>query len=218
LVRTLGLVGLHILRLTPSAHSTWFWATFEQVDNTQIAEPIPTRPNGQPLTPSFDACPTSNSNCSQGYSYVPAKITEGEPLPPSPSPVGVARVTALPADVVAINNTYRGMLSGTVWQYYELVNTLNPQSDGPCTLPNNNNNLKLNACEMVNTTMETYIQAQTSCVSCHAFALPQGAPNNDPNFQIFTFLLGTAPTPTSGGQAPGECVGCHGSAASTSKP
>ncbi len=215
---TLGLVGFHILRLTPSTHSTWFWATFEQVDNIQIADqPIPTRPNGQPLTPSFNPGPgTSGPTYPKGFSYQPAKITEGEPLP-APTPVGVSRVTPLPADVVAINSTYRGTLSGTVWQYYQLVNTLNPQAGGPCAVINNSS-ATVNACEMVNTTMETYTQVQTNCVSCHSFAYPQGAPQPDPNFQIFTFLFGDAQSSASAAQTPAECMGCHGSVAPASKP
>ena len=43
---TLGLVGLHVLRLTPSTGSTWFWASFEQVDN--IVQNVATQ------TPSFN--------------------------------------------------------------------------------------------------------------------------------------------------------------------
>ena len=49
--RLVGLTGLHVLRVTPSTPKTWFWSTFEQVDNLTVPNPAPTRPNGQPRTP-----------------------------------------------------------------------------------------------------------------------------------------------------------------------
>ena len=55
---TLGLVGMHILRNTPRSKSTWAWTTFEHVDNVRILDrPVPTRPDGQPLSPSFNPGP-----------------------------------------------------------------------------------------------------------------------------------------------------------------
>lgn len=186
---TVGLVGLHILRLTPSTHSTWFWATFEQVDNVQVASPVPNRPNGQPLTPSFNPGPgTQGPTYANGYSYEPNEIVEGQSLPQD-TPVNVSRVTPIPSDVQAINTKYQQLLSGTVWQYYQMVNTLNPDPNGPCPLPGPPSTVKMNACEMVNTSMETYTQVKTNCNSCHAFAFPQGAPTNSSDFQVFTFLL-----------------------------
>ena len=46
---TVGLVGLHVLQLTPSTGSTWFWASFEQIDNVEVPADHPTgRPSFNP--------------------------------------------------------------------------------------------------------------------------------------------------------------------------
>lgn len=193
---TLGLVGLHILRLTPKTHSTWFWATFEQIDNVKVFDPIPNRPNGKPLTPSFNLGPGTQGPTyyPNGYSYQPQPIVEGSPLP-AHQPVGVSRVTPIPSDVQQINALYQAQLKGTPWQYYQMVNTLNPMLNGPSKLPTPpGSDVTMNASEMVNTVMETYTQTSTNCNSCHAFAFPQGAPHTS-EFQVFTFLLGDANCP-----------------------
>ena len=205
---TVGLVGLHILRLTPGTHTTWFWTSFEQVDNLKIFGTIPNRPSGKPLTPSFNPGPgTQGPTYPMGYSYQPKPIEFGSPLPDNP-PVNVSRYTPIPSEVETINAKYQGMLKGTVWQYYQMINTLNPQPNGPSKLPTPpGNDITMNVQGMVNSTMETYTQAQKNsttgaitamnCNDCHAFGYPQGAPTNTTEFQVFTFLLGDATSPAS---------------------
>jgi hypothetical protein len=185
---SLGLVGFHILRLTPSTHATWFWATFEQVDN--LAAPAN-------YAASFNNGTTAD--CQQnGYSYKPESITYGSPLPKNPA-VNVCRVTPIPATVAALNASYQRKLSGTPWQYYQMINTLNPMPGGPCAITNIPNGAAINACEMVNVTMETYTQVKTQCNSCHQLGFPQGniRPADLGDLQIFTFLLGHAQKPDS---------------------
>lgn len=183
---TVGLVGLHILRLTPVTHATWFWATFEQVDNVDVL-PGP----GQPATPSFNPGPngTPPPPYPHGYTYEPAPVQPGQPLPQNP-PVDVSRYTPIPPAVQLLNAQYRAALAGTVWQHYQMVNTLNPNPAGApdpgCTVPGST--AVPNVCVMANTTIETYDQA-LSCESCHAFAFPIGPSKKAAQYQIFTFML-----------------------------
>jgi hypothetical protein len=201
---TMGLVGLHILRLTKTTHATWYWATFEQIDNVAIEDKQPpSRPNGQPLTPSFNPNgPPAPPQFPSGYSYEPPPVQGGKPLPPNPKPVDVWRITDVPADAEAKNNYYRGQLSDTVWRYYKMIDTMNPyvtNSPQPQKywVPATDPKVYINTADMANTTMETYLQAN-SCIVCHAYAVPIGAMNFKPlpQFQIFTFLLRHAQKPS----------------------
>ncbi len=212
---TLGLVGLHILRLTPTTGSTWYWATFEQVDN--LGE------SGH--TASFSSSKLPDPTAA-GYSYQPAAIELGKPLPTDPTAVNVKRVFPIPGDVQTANAAYQAALKGTVWQYYQLIDVMNPVPEGtpgaaPVPLSPNPNpppnsgptvfsGSFANTGQLANVTLETYQQLDPSitgtppqsCVNCHGqFGYPQGVPSGlDPaqlsNYQIFTFLLGDATSST----------------------
>lgn len=196
---TLGLVGLHILRLTPMTGSTWFWATFEQVDNLGEL--------GHSASFYSSTLPEPGDG---GYSYMPPKIVIGQPLPVNPTPVNVSRVFPIPGDVALANASYQGLLKDSVWKYYQMIEVQNPvdkNAIGATPVPHNPNAFS-NTDRMANVTMETYEQivpANTnqststdqpqSCVNCHGqFGFPQGAPTT-PSNQIFTFLLGDAQSP-----------------------
>ena len=198
---TFGLVGLHILRLTPTSGSTWYWATFEQVDNVRIDQsPVPTG-----LTPSFNPgtsapYPTYTSGWEyNGQSTTPPPAIANS-LPVS-NPVNTSFIDgAIQSGAAALNSTFQSQLQGTVWQYYQMVGVMNPWISGESyDVPPFNNSTNSN--QMVNTTMETFSQGTASapkdCLSCHAFATPIGATKIDgypknPGNQIFTFLLGNA--------------------------
>jgi hypothetical protein len=204
----MGLVGLHIIRLTPSTGSTWYWATFEQVDNVDISDPnAPKRPDGTPLTPSFNpgpngtpAPPYTNAQY-PGYCYgtpcgaPPPVIQAGSSLPTPTAPVNVSRLTPIADDINSLNQKYRSMLKGTVWENYQLVAVLNPNTTGTnppnpnCAILGSNPTVYPNICVMANTVIETYSQNK-SCVTCHQNATAIGG--NTSNSQIFTFLLGDA--------------------------
>ena len=185
---TLGLVGLHILRLTPSTGSTWFWASFEQVDN--ITQNVPSQ------SPSFNA---GGQDYTNGYSYVPAVLKTGQPLPSDP-PVGVSRVTPLPPEVEAINATYQKALAPGVWQHYQMIHVQFPDPNGPARVPLSGN--PTNTLDMRNVVMETYSYPRNrNCTDCHGHGFPQmslaagavyGNGGTSGNYQIFTFLLGDA--------------------------
>jgi hypothetical protein len=193
---TLGLVGLHVLRLTPSTGSTWFWATFEQVDN--IVQNVSSQ------TPSFN---TGNQTFPNGYSYIPAPLAAGKPLPANP-PVGVSRISpGIPPEVQAINAQYQSKLAPSVWQYYQMIQVQFPDPGSAIKVPVSGN--PTNTADMRNTALETYSYPKnTNCTACHGFGFPQMTPaatkmygtgGTSGEFQIFTFLLGDAqkgPTPT----------------------
>lgn len=207
----MGLTGLHILRLTGSTPATWFWSTFEQVDNLTVPNPAPTRPNGQPLTPSF----SDGNNYGIGYSYAPNVIVPGQPLPQQ-NPVGVSRLTPIQPDSVPVTNAYQQALAGTVWQNYLLVGVqfpVNPKDPStgkvPGTAKGNGNcyvagtdhdtlpAFQLSDFYLANVTMETFVQS-TSCATCHSYGAPLGVPRTPrgrPTFdalvqyQFFTFML-----------------------------
>lgn len=193
--QTLGLVGLHILRLTPTTGTTWYWATFEQVDN--VGE------SGH--TASFYSADLPAPRAA-GYSYQPPKVQPPNPLPTDPTPVNVKRVYPILNDVKTVNSAYQAALGETVWKYYQLIDVQNPVPNGtpgaaPVPL---NRQAFANTDKLANVTMETYEQVQPSkntlpqsCVNCHGqFGFPQGAPKI-PTYQVFTFLLGDATPPPS---------------------
>ena len=155
---TLGLVGLHILRNTPKSTSTWFWTTFEQVDNVKISEsPVPKRPDGSPLSASFNSGPAGKepmypfgfdtagrfdysllefipANEPFHYNPVtePAMLSKGDVIPRNPPdrPVNCSRVTPIREAVQRANAKYQARLRGTVWQYYEMIDVLYPDPNG----------------------------------------------------------------------------------------
>lgn len=183
---TLGLVGLHILRNTPKSKSTWFWTTFEQVDNVKISErPVPARPDGSPLSASFNPGPAGRepvypygfdtagrfdykllSNPDAHYNPVtePATLNKGDVIPRNPPdrPVNCSRVTPIRAEVKRANTTYQAKLRGTVWQYYEMIDVLYPDPNGISEVLNTDNShwspkLLVNTPALINTTMESYL-------------------------------------------------------------
>ena len=233
---TVGLVGLHVLQLTPSTGSTWFWSTFEQVDNVEVGDDHPTgRPSFNP-GPDGDCPPPVPDGYFDGYTCNASDCTPAEPpfgsadcpppapeadLPPdvcNPDPSRAVNVSRIPEmaitdEVEAVNQFYREQLPAP-WRYYQLVNTLQADPDGPCCIPPQSDN-RVNTCYMTNVTMETYTQYydftdlprctisstpsnSMNCTDCHAVARPLGAPTYEdtpfplPSYQVFTFMLNNA--------------------------
>jgi hypothetical protein len=194
-----GLIGLHILRLTPTTPATWFWSTFEQVDN------VTAPPGGAPAT--LAAANTPNGSCTSQYNIAPSVPGGNIPWTGTNTPVNVCQVTNIASTVQQINTTWQGNLAGTVWVNYQLIDTINPSVPGGPAYPIHISATTVNTNIMANTTMETYLQGigagkGQSCMDCHSFATPQcGAQGcsatNPSNNQIFTFLLANADTPPS---------------------
>lgn len=193
-VVTLGLVGLHIIRKTPT-QGDWVWATFEQNSDTSTSfynpnskEPINTPPSGKD-------------------SLVELDWATKKPLH---KPTQVKRINAVDdTSVIAINAYYQNLLKGSVWENYHLVSTQWMRFES--LTPN----------FLANMTMETYLQGphppsygrndtikngqnyfqaanynpfsdtvSASCMGCHYLA------GINPGFQSasgnFSFMLGEA--------------------------
>jgi hypothetical protein len=179
------LVGLHIAHKV-SPFTEWVWSTFEQVDNVPPDSDISPQPAPPPNGYSFNNG-TNNPPTVGGYDHKPAA-----PPMPSPAPVQVTRVNAIPntppgASTRDFNAYYQQLLKGTVWQYYQLIvtqwpfNPGLPADGGSFMLMQNGGIYPQNAGNAfpvygaVNSTMETYFQTQNdaagaggnSCMSCH---------------------------------------------------
>lgn len=208
----LGLVGLHILRLTRSTHNTWFWATFEHVDNDTIMPsyggtppPTPTfnpGPNGTPAPPYPAGFCYNTTNCDS--TGLPPQITATQQGLPALPPVNVSRITPIDQLVDSLNLVYKTLFNGTVWQYYRMVGVLNqvPTGNSNTAVPKAPG-IYVNAFPLPNITMETYAQVNygntafaSNCVTCHGFGFPQYFKADkgyaEQEYQIFTFLLGDA--------------------------
>jgi len=187
-----GLVGLHIHRRTQFGH---VGATFEQVDNVRLqpeyssqqvpgATPLPPHaslnPGGEisPILPNgYEVCDSQGQNCQGGVGGgIPAPIPSGALLPLDPAITNVVRQVEIPVPVQASNAKWRLLLEGSVFFYYQLIGTQNPNVEapnptlGPGVLgaqASNTNNL-------INTALESYTQQGYSCAGCHQNAAPLG--------------------------------------------
>ena len=197
-----GLVGMHILRLTPVTHNTWYWASFEQVDNVKLQGNYG---GTMPGHPTFNSVPAVNS--STGYTYngsttqPPAAISPGQPMPAKAFPVFVSAppFNQMDSQLDSVNMVYHNLLAGTPFQYYQMIGTVNPPNSSSSSYTNTANgyaSVTVNTNQMANATMETYFY-QSNCITCHITGYPQTFTKDDSihasgNDQIFTFLPGLA--------------------------
>ncbi len=187
---TFGLIGLHILRLTPSSPSTWYWASFEQVDNVTV-------PKDAKFNPTLAAPNTTNGSCPTTANTPPANVTGNIPWSGTNKPVDVCRVVSpYPADIQAANASWQQALAGTVWANYEMIGVINPAVAGGPSFASTSPYTPgpaANTNTLANTTMETYGQGTgQSCMDCHGYGYPQYAPTTNGDYQVFSFLLENA--------------------------
>ena len=207
-----GLVGFHIHRIVPFGTGGFdhVGATFEQVDNVSLTSdnspfPLPPHPSLNPGVDSDSPPPYSNGYEVEGQSgfseLIPKALPDGADLPPiSDRPTtNISRVVPIPADVQEANNKFRDMLQGTVWHFYQMIGTDNPNlNDGE------NSDLGTgvlgaqtsNTQNLMNTTLESYTQNGWVCSRCHLNAFPQGVTLPFPSFEekfkalhVISFLL-----------------------------
>jgi hypothetical protein len=69
-------------------------------------------------------------------------------------------VINISSSVQQINQNWQGNLAGTVWQHYQLIDTINPSVTGGPQYPIPVTNFNVNTNILANTTMETYVQEQ----------------------------------------------------------
>ena len=185
--RELGLIGLHVIQKTPS-RPQWVWGTWEHVDNLGHG------PKSCTDTDASDA-PISLWNPACDVTQCPPNKSTEDNGVPTTIPTQVLRETAIMAGTAAINKTYQDKLCAAVanspWQYYELVVAQWPERPADPTavigepVPN----------IAANTSMETYIQLDSSCMGCHDTAKTV----NKRTRADFSFVLSHV-RPTQGGE------------------
>jgi hypothetical protein len=159
--RLVGLVGLHIVKRTPS-RPQWIWTSFEHVDN--VPDDGPARPwayNGGDGVAMPDTNPHTDATSTV------------------PNPFNVTRVRPIHEATGATNRRYRDALAarGSVWQNYQLVltqwprrpNTPSDTGRPPNTFPGTAPGQSFDRTAFANTAMETFDQASISkgCMACH---------------------------------------------------
>ena len=163
---TMGLIGLHIARKTPS-RPQWIWSSFEQADT---------------VPPKWADWPGAFVlNDAKGAPMPDRNPLSLVPLAPEPvTPFNVVRATEAPI-LTATDLTsyaYRGALAGTPWQYYRLIVTQWPRLEGnqadpiPASVDGSVANTFPGTgafSAFANVTMETFDQkgVQLGCMSCH---------------------------------------------------
>jgi hypothetical protein len=181
---TLGLVGLHIVHKTDT-EPQWIWSTFEHVGN------VPTTAQaGSATDPHYNFY---NPACAASSCKVNAQPPQPWNASVDPFPNGfhsqIVRTTRYPVEEVRSaalwNPQFRGAISGTVWQNYELITTQWP-TDGQNKTDPNGVPFPVFA---ANATMETYVQgnvpqASSSCMACHGNATSMTGKPSD-----FSFVL-----------------------------
>ncbi len=212
---TVALVGLHILHKTQT-QPTWLWATFEQVDNvpalkgnaptygynfynaSATIQTVTVKNEGGKANSTVTV--SSSPNVSPPYYLWQAK----------PVPIQCTRLNAIDTvNAAPINALMQGKInslySGSVWQYYQLVNviwsnTTQPARVQPDTIPRRLNLSGMNPIGSIvaNTSMETYVQNTNTCFSCHQYAsiadYPLDSVNNN-KIGDFSFAIGFAQYP-----------------------
>jgi hypothetical protein len=161
---TLGLVGLHIMHKTPT-QANWFWSTFEQVDNTTSSF----------FDPNCPACPANQQTAASPYTEL---APNGTPINKGVQVVRTNSIAATDSSAPPLNSWYQSLLAGTVWANYQLISTQWATGGAPKGTP----------AVLANTTLETYIQKDSSCLGCHGNMAKTavGTPAD------FSFLLGGA--------------------------
>ena len=216
-----GLVGMHIGHKTKSSPQ-WIWSTFEQVDNLDV-DPV-AHPK---LSPSFTNpnCPICTPN------VLPVAINGVYPR----TPVQAWRSIPIPGDKVALNRQVQAAMAsiGSVWQYYQLIDTQWPTS--PSTPPSQWNSLPDGVVNkpggnatpvfLTNITMETYFQGPTAA-ACTKQEIPASSSYvcpPTPATPVWSSIQNNGgkptPQPPSGDKGGGtqifaseSCMGCHSSA------
>lgn len=188
----LGLVGLHVITKA-QGYPQWIWSTFEQIDNVAprvngVDRPVPGFPYSY-FNASAPANTLNQSPCNwqqQGTQMVcvPRPGTTFK----TPNPLN--RVTPIADTTDRINSSMQADpgLQRSVLRYYQLVTTQHPSMPDNPGNPLGDPTPALSA----NVTMESYIQPNSSCMSCHSMATPVKSPYKSD----FSYLFKFAKTPT----------------------
>lgn len=172
----MGLVGMHIIRKTAKVATNEIWTTFEHIDNTpddpQVAQNNARKwsfYNQKCLNCTPNAVPDTLTGDGGQYIWDTTMpyAARYAVFPPGQKPTDsfgtqAVRVYPIYKFTEMVNRLWQEKLKGTVWANYRLVGSQWRQAEiNPApTAPN----------FLANTTLETYIQNDASCISCHSFA------------------------------------------------
>ena len=197
-----GLVGMHIIRKTNN-FSFMIWSTFEHMDNTpddvqaaQTAQDTQKRwsfYNVECLTCPVNTAPALLPSDSNHYKWNPTEPYAARYAAAVPGEAGgqkfgsqITRTYPIYYRTQQVNQLWQAQLQGTVWANYRLVGSqwtvANDGSGGKGTI-----NVPS---RLGNTTLESFIQVDASCISCHSFA--DVIYNKDTISTDFSFLFGEA--------------------------
>jgi hypothetical protein len=180
---TVGLVGMHIIRNISKFDQFLVWSTFEHVSNapdkgnekaggpwsfynSQSSNPV----NTPPPHVSSDGG-NFRWNATQPYAglYYPQYGTQ------------VVREKPIFDVTEQVNKKWQAKLANTVWANYKLVGTqwqINTRGETETPAP----------AYLANTTMETYMQGNASCIGCHSGASISFSPKAKDTVTITTDL------------------------------
>jgi hypothetical protein len=203
--KKLGLVGFHVGHKTRFAPQ-WVWTSFEHVSN------VPDAVQDGSVEKKLDRYNFFNVACTTDCPAV--NDTPPQPWDPDtslqfkgPYRSQVVRTRMLPGAVIdeaaKLNEAFRGLLKGTVWENYELLATQWPSNSQCVAEVEKLEKEKKDLMSVVdptcapaptylaNTTLETYSQgriplASSSCMACHGNATTQHVPAM---LSDFTFIL-----------------------------
>lgn len=162
---TLGLAGLHIIQKTPQQGS-FFWSTFEQVDNDKVFAGTSLPPNKQTAAKPYVELNPNGS--------------------PHNAPVNIQRVNKAAADP-ALNAYYQSLLGNSVFRYYRLISTQWTTGGAPQGTPPNVANIVIETYVQSVSTPFNPKQPKgpqiTGCLTCHMNATAaNGKTNTDHSF------------------------------------
>ncbi|HKO97377.1 MAG TPA: c-type cytochrome [Pyrinomonadaceae bacterium] len=180
----MGLVGFHITQKTPFAPQ-WVWSTFEQINN------VPGPGAGGALSfnnPNCASCP-KNRQTRPGSAN---QIVRANPIPRTEPDCGQPQLAV--DNIQRLNVEVRKALatSGSVFQYYGLINTQwpLPPAPSPSSTPLPETVFSVRPVALANTTMESFVQPTSTCMGCHSTARTVN-PNNFVSSD-FSFTLNNA--------------------------
>ncbi len=177
-----GLVGMHIIRKT-SNFNFMIWSTFEHMDNTP--DDVQAAQTGQDTSKRWSFYNVQCLTCPVNTAPLTTPADSGHYKWNSKPPYAALYATSVPGEAGGksfgsqvtrtypiyyrtqqVNQLWQAQLKGTVWANYRLVGS-------QWTVANDGSGSKANInvpSRLGNATLESFIQVDASCISCHSFA------------------------------------------------